>query len=253
MSPLPELPDGFHLHHLAEVDSTNEEARRHADAGAPDRTLIWAERQLAGRGRRGRTWISPAGNCFSSLLLRPAVSPAVAAQASFVTALAVAETVAGLLPVGAAIACKWPNDVLVQGRKIAGILLESRTAPGAPGRVEWLIIGTGINVASFPDGLDYPVTALAAEGSVASVVEVLETYAARLDHWLRVWASQGFAPVRTAWLRWADGIGAKVLVRLADGTLEGIFSALDESGALILTLADGSRRVITAGDVFRAA
>lgn len=246
-----DLPPGFAIRWLAEVDSTNDEARRLAEAGAHALTLVWAERQNGGRGRRGRAWMSPPGNLYCSLLLRPGVTAAAAAEVSFIAALAVAETVSSLLPVGRNVSCKWPNDVLVEGRKISGILLESRVGSSA-GRVEWLILGTGLNIASFPQETEYPATSLHEAGGVAGAAEVLETYAARLSSWLARWEAQGFAPVRQSWLRWAEGLGRRITVRLADARLEGIFSALDPSGALVLELADGTRRLITAGDVFPA-
>jgi len=245
------LPPGFHLLALDAVDSTNDEARRLAETGAPDRTLVWAASQSGGRGRHGRQWQSPPGNCYSSLLLRPAVPPAAAAQISFVTALALAEAVTLLLPAGRKVSCKWPNDVLVDGAKISGILLESRMT--RPGRVDWLIVGAGINVAHHPAESDYPVTSLHAAGGSATVEQTLATYVARLETWLGRWHRDGFAAVRQAWLDRADGLGQAVRVRLPDRTLNGVFEALDESGALVLLDSDGSRRAIAAGDVYRAA
>ena len=253
MSDALDLPPGFTLLRLAALDRPPAEARRLREAGAAAYTFVWAERQSGGRGRRGRSWISPVGNGYCSLLLRPDVAPGVAAQVSFVAALAVAETIASLLPVGRKVACKWPNDVLVDGLKISGILLESRMGRQPGGRVDWLVVGVGINIASFPPGTDYPATALHDAGGAAPVEQVLEAYAVRMAHWLKIWRDDGFAPVRQAWLRWADGLGGKVVVRLADRTIEGIFSALDDSGALILSLADGRERTVTAGDVFPAA
>jgi BirA family biotin operon repressor/biotin-[acetyl-CoA-carboxylase] ligase len=182
--------------------------------------------------------------------LRPQVTPAAAAQVSFVTAVAVAEAVAALLPVGPRVTCKWPNDVLIDGAKCSGILLESRIGAKA---VEWVIIGTGINVASHPDGLGFRATSLKAVGGLATVETVLEAYVERLAIWLERWQKDGFLPIRQAWLLRADGLGQAVRVRLADATLDGVFESLDEQGALVLLDADGSRRRITAGEVFRPA
>ena len=142
------LPRGYVLKALDEIDSTNEEARRLAAAGAAAGTVVWAKRQTAGRGRRGRSWISEPGNLFTSLILRPHVPPARAAELTFVASLAVAQAVAGFLP-GRIICTKWPNDVLVDGGKIAGILIES--AAGTSGKVDWLVVGIGINVAHHPN------------------------------------------------------------------------------------------------------
>ena len=246
----PVLPAGFTLVALAEIDSTNEEAKRRAEQGAPDGTVVWARRQSSGKGRRGRSFVSPPGNCYSSLLLRPHAAPAIAAQVSFVTAVAVAEAVAALLPVGPRVTCKWPNDVLIDGRKCSGILLESRVGGAA---VEWIVIGTGINVQSHPEGLAFPATSLWAAGGAATVETVLENYLERLAFWLGRWQGGGFQPVRRAWLLRADGLGRPVRVRLADATLDGVFESLDEQGALVLLGDDGNRRRIMAGEVFRPA
>jgi BirA family biotin operon repressor/biotin-[acetyl-CoA-carboxylase] ligase len=246
----PVLPAGFTLLSFSDIDSTNDEAKRQAELGAATGTLIWARQQSSGRGRRGRSFISPPGNCYSSLILRPRVAPRAAAQLSFVAAIAVAEAVAAQLPVGPHITCKWPNDVLIDGAKCSGILLESRIDGAA---LEWLIIGTGINVASHPEGLESPATSLQAAGGLVTVETMLEAYAERLAHWLERWLREGFPPIRQAWLLRADGLGQAVRVRLADATLHGVFESLDEQGALVLLYADGSRRCITAGEVFRPA
>jgi len=246
----PLLPAGFALVALADIDSTNEEAKRRAEQGAPGGTVVWARQQSSGKGRRGRSFVSPPGNCYSSLILRPRLAPAVAAEASFVTAVAVAEAVAALLPAGPRVTCKWPNDVLVDGRKCSGILLESRLGGTA---VDWIVIGVGINVQSHPEGLEFPATSLSAAGGAAGVESVLEKYLERLAFWLDRWQAEGFQPVRAAWLLSADGLGRPVRVRLADATLDGVFESLDEQGALVLLGADGSRRRITAGEVFRPA
>lgn len=231
------------------LDSTNEEVRRQAEAGAAEGLAVLARRQTAGRGRRGRAWESPEGNLFLSLLLRPQVSAAEAAKLSFLTAVALAETLELAAPdLAGHIACKWPNDVLVNGAKIAGILLESRT--GAEARLDWVVIGIGVNLAHHPADTPYPVTALAAHGATVEPETFAEWLLARFGYWHGRWQAEGFAPVRAAWLARAQGLGQPVVVRLPDGELRGHFAALDESGALLLDLPDGRRQAITAGDVF---
>jgi len=131
----------FRLHALDTVDSTNDEARRLAAGGAPHGTVVWARRQTVGRGRRGRPWVSEPGNLHCSILLRPACPATIAAQVGFVAANAVALAVAGLLPDGPPVTCKWPNDILVGGRKVAGILLESDV--GRNGLLDTLVVGVG--------------------------------------------------------------------------------------------------------------
>ncbi|MFC3676645.1 biotin--[acetyl-CoA-carboxylase] ligase [Ferrovibrio xuzhouensis] len=240
------------------LDSTNEEVRREAEAGAAEGLAVLARRQTAGRGRRGRAWVSPEGNLFLSVLLRPKATPAEAARLSFLTAVALAEAVELADPaLRSKITCKWPNDVLLDGAKLAGILLESRTAQVAPGSagggLDWVIVGIGVNLAHFPPDTPYAATALAAHGVTAAPEDFAGWLLARLGYWYGRWQGEGFAPVREAWLGRAQGIGQAVVVRLPDGDLQGRFVALDETGALLLELPDGSRQAITAGDVFPAA
>jgi BirA family biotin operon repressor/biotin-[acetyl-CoA-carboxylase] ligase len=241
------LPAFYSLIALDCIDSTNEEALRRARAGAGEGTLVWARQQTGGRGRRGRSWSSPPGNLYCSLLLRPAATPAAAAQLGFVTAVALAEALRPVLPVGRRLCCKWPNDLLVDGAKLAGILLETE---GAGRTVEALVLGMGINVESHPANTPYRATSLHAAGAEATVEALLESLAERLLHWYRRWQQEGFAPVRERWLDFAEGLGGPIEVRLEGATLEGRFAALDASGALDLELADGRHRLVTAGDVF---
>ena len=245
---MPKLPPGYWLVALDEVDSTNEEARRRAQAGAPSGTLVWARRQIRGRGRRGRAWVSPPGNLYCSLLLRPQCPPPEVPKLCFVAALAVGDTLRGLVPEAMRISHKWPNDVLIEGRKVAGILLESATA--GDDAVAWLVIGTGVNVASHPTHTGFAATSLAAQGIAITVPALLEAYMARLDGWLECWLREGFAPVRRAWLERAEGLGKPLEVRLSGETLRGTFADLDTSGALVLAQAEGSRRRVAAGEVF---
>jgi len=247
VSEAPKLPPGYTLVALDEVDSTNEEARRRAEAGAPPGTLIWARSQRRGRGRLGRRWSSPPGNLYCSLLLRPDLPMAEAAKLSFVAGLAVGEALSELLPEDARVGHKWPNDVLVGGRKVAGILLESMTLGES---LASLVIGVGVNVESHPEGLAYPVTSLGAAGSAATVTAVLEAYLRCFDRWLGRWRDQGFAPVRHAWLARAEGLGGPIVVRFGDQVLSGAFADLDHSGALIVREPDGGRRAVSAGEVF---
>ena len=149
------------------------------------------------------------------------------------------------------LAYKWPNDVLVRGKKLAGILLESEM--DRAGAVEFVVIGVGVNLTTMPDGVEYPATSLAAEG-VAGVTPalLLEGFARHFDGWAGRWRAGGFAPVRSAWLARASGIGAAIRVRLDRATLAGRFADLDDDGALVLDAAEGRRR-IAAGEVFPAA
>ena len=225
-------PPFYRLEVHDELGSTNDEAKRQAGDGAAEGALIVARRQTAGRGRSGRTWTSPEGNLYFSLLLRPARPPGEAAQLSFVAALALAEAVA--IPV----ALKWPNDVLASGRKLCGILLEGAEA--------WLVIGCGINIVSAPDGA----TCLRREGSPAAPDDVLDAFCVSFLAWRSRWLSDGFAPVRTAWLDRAAGLGAPATARVGRETFRGAFADLDEDGALVLDMGLGGRRRIAAGEVY---
>lgn len=245
------LPPGFQLKAFDLVGSTNDEAKALARAGAAEGMLVWAKRQESGRGRRGRAWTSPEGNLYSSLVLRPGRPPGEAAQVSFVAALAIADTAAEVLPDGdAEVRCKWPNDVLIRGRKLSGILLESE--PAADGSVGWLVLGVGINLRHFPESADYAATSLAAEGAPALAPgALLEIYAAHIARWYGIWKSSGFGPIRKAWLGRARGLGEAIVVRLTDRTLHGTFADLDSDGILLLDPQDGGARMrIAAGDVF---
>ncbi|HEX3953750.1 MAG TPA: biotin--[acetyl-CoA-carboxylase] ligase [Stellaceae bacterium] len=246
------LPDGFYLHSFDVIGSTSDEAKAMARAGAPQGTLVWARLQTSGRGRRGRAWVSPPGNLYCSLVWRPGGAPAKAAQLSFVTALAMADALAPLLGPATELRYKWPNDLLANGRKLSGILLESETTVNDS--VDFVVIGIGVNLASTPASgeVEYPPTSIVAEGGAAPAPEVpLAAFARSFDEWARRWREHGFAPVRTAWLARARGLGEPIRVRLERHTLTGRFVDLDEDGALVLGTEQGNRR-ITAGEVFPA-
>ncbi len=182
------------------------------------------------------------------MILRPACEARSVAQLSFVAALAVLDLVDGALPGQAR--CKWPNDVLVDGGKVAGVLLESALGPG--GRVDWVVLGIGVNLASHP-GLEGPVpsTSLSAAGAPALAPEdALCSVLVALAQRRRQWETQGFAAVRSAWLARAHGLGGPVTVVNGERRLTGVFEALDEEGALVLAQPGGERLSIAAGDVF---
>jgi BirA family biotin operon repressor/biotin-[acetyl-CoA-carboxylase] ligase len=251
MTRTPELAPFYRLLSFERIGSTSAEAKRLAGEGAPQGTLVWAREQTAGHGRRGRGWVSPPGNLYASLILRPKCAPAMAAQLGFAAALAVGEASLRWLPPGTPLAYKWPNDVLLDGCKLAGILLESQT--GAEDRLAWVVLGIGINLISHPQDTEYPATSLAAAGAAASTEEMLETLAERLAHWYERWREgEGFPVLREAWLARAHGIAAPIRVRLEREELAGRFAGLDADGALLLDAIEGRRRIL-AGEVFPAA
>ena len=248
--PEPRLPEGFRLHRYETLGSTNDAARRLARDGAPEGTLVWGLAQSAGKGRRGRPWMSPPGNLYLSLVQRPAGPPAQAAQLGFVAAIALGDALDRLAGSVLALRYKWPNDLLIDGRKIAGILLESETA--AAGTADFVIIGIGVNLVSAPSDVEFPATSLAEAGCAGlTASRLLEAFAHCFAGWAEHWREAGFAPVRAAWLSRASGLGEGTRVRLERQTLDGRFLDLDHDGALLLDGAEGRRR-IAAGEVFPA-
>jgi BirA family transcriptional regulator, biotin operon repressor / biotin---[acetyl-CoA-carboxylase] ligase len=238
-------PLGYGKIQYAELDSTNSEACRLAGAGETGPLWIAAARQTAGRGRRGRAWDAGHGNLAVTLLLRPQAPAVLIGQLSFAAALAVAEMASHFAP-QAAITVKWPNDVLADGRKLAGILLESGSDP----KGLWLAIGIGVNLASFPQGTEFPATSLAQLGIAApSSDAALSVLAARFAHWYDAWMNQGFETVRAAWLARAAQLGGPIRARLPRETREGVFEGIDATGALLLN-EQGRVRAIAAGEVF---
>lgn len=242
------LPRGYRLVSLDSVDSTNEEAWRLARAGSAQATLvIWAKAQTVGRGRQGRHWVSKPGNLYCSFLIPARWPTRRAPEIGFVATNAVAETVTAFLPPGCRVLCKWPNDVLVNGGKVAGILLENVTG-NAP-KADQLILGIGINLTHFPDETRYPATCLLDEGAdEADIGTVLQDLAGRVAAGLAAWERKGFGDVRRSWLSRAAGLGAPIEIRLPSETLRGVFRDLDSDGALVLATGESERRV-TVGDV----
>jgi BirA family biotin operon repressor/biotin-[acetyl-CoA-carboxylase] ligase len=248
------LPPGWALVAMEGTDSTNDEAKRRAGQGAAEGTVIWAVEQSRGRGRRGREWISPPGNLYCSVLLRPDCAPSDAPQAAFVAALATAEALDTFLEGERSPSLKWPNDVLVRDRKIAGILLESATSAGAVNAVslDWMVAGIGVNVAHHPEQVMYPATSLGAEGAGDVPLELLlEALLGRLFAWLQRWREAGFGPVREAWMARAARIGQTIGVQIEGDVIDGIFRGLDTDGALLMDTG-GTLRRVSAGDVFFA-
>jgi BirA family biotin operon repressor/biotin-[acetyl-CoA-carboxylase] ligase len=243
------LPDGFVLCELDRVDSTNDEVRRRAEAGAEAGLVVLAGQQTSGRGRHGRAWASPVGNLYASVLLGVEGPLATSAQLSFVAGLALAEALERHAR-GPLLRLKWPNDVLIGRAKVAGILLESIAGiKGAAG--DGVIVGTGVNIVSCPSATPYPATSLAEQGFAPITPRaLLGGYLTALDRWLRQWRELGFGGVRTAWCARGFGLGEPIRLRLAREELLGRFVDVTPSGSLLLDLDAGGRREIAAGDVF---
>lgn len=231
------LPPAFVLRQRAKVGSTNDEAKSLIDGGAGEGALVWALEQTGGRGRRGRSWASPAGNLYLSFVLKPDVALMRAAEVGFVAALAVRALALWAAPT-ALVQLKWPNDVLANGAKLSGILLE-------PAR-DALVLGIGVNIASAPTGTPYPAVALSAWNKALTVEAALERLAAEFHDLYSLWKKEGFLPIRELWLAHARGLGERIRLRLEDKEIEAVFTGIDEQGALIL----GNGQRILAGDVF---
>lgn len=230
---------------VAETGSTNADVIDLARRGAEEGLWLRAERQTAGRGRQGRNWVSPIGNCYASTLVRLRPGDPPAPTLALVAAVAVEEAVRCFLPSDAGVEpmLKWPNDLLIGGAKLVGILLE-RSADA-------VVVGIGVNLAHHPQGLERAVTSLAEFGPPPEPGIFLETLAESFARWLSRWRGEGIAAVCQRWAERAHPIGTALTARLADGTsIDGLFDGLDRDGALNLRLADGSVRVIHAGDVF---
>lgn len=228
-----------------------------ARAGAEEGLWLRAERQTAGRGRQGRAWNSPAGNFYGSTLVRLRPGDPPAASLALVAAVALQEAVSSLCPreggdpvwapafAGAqgGLLLKWPNDLLLDGAKLAGILLERAE--------DAVVIGFGVNLAHHPDLPDRLTTSLAAHNVIVAPEIFAELLAESVARWLARWRGEGIAPIRARWLERAHPVGTALTANLPDGSaIEGLFDGLAPDGALVLRLAEGARRVIHAGDVF---
>jgi BirA family transcriptional regulator, biotin operon repressor / biotin---[acetyl-CoA-carboxylase] ligase len=251
---------GYRLIGFDTVGSTSSEAANAARAGDVGEVWFAALQQTAGRGRRGRQWETAHGNLAASLLVVPDCDPAISATLGFVAGVALNNALRQAIPaasirtgidgadgLGTRIALKWPNDVLADGAKLAGILLEAHRRPD--GRMA-IVIGFGVNVVAAPDGLPYPATSLAALGSGLSAGPL---FAALSDAWVdaaELWDSgRGANEVLSLWRGAAAGIGAEVAVSRDGDIVRGIFETVDDAGRLIVRANDNSRVAITAGDV----
>jgi BirA family biotin operon repressor/biotin-[acetyl-CoA-carboxylase] ligase len=236
--------NGFGHIHLDRVGSTNQDVL----ARGEDRLWLTATEQTAGRGRRGRRWSSSPGNLYASLLLVDPAPQRRAADLCFVAALAVSDAVLAVAPrAGAGVALKWPNDVLIYGAKVAGILVEAAHQTSGFSAV----VGCGVNVAHHPADTPYPACHLTETDATVTAgalfAALTDAFVVRLAEWHR---GDGFPTIREAWLLRAAGRGRRIVVRLADGDVDGVFEALDADGSLILRDDAGARRLISAGEVF---
>jgi BirA family transcriptional regulator, biotin operon repressor / biotin---[acetyl-CoA-carboxylase] ligase len=229
------------------LGSTNAEALNLARQGERGPLWVTAVRQTAGRGRRGRAWISEPGNLYATLLLTGRTDAEHWPELSFVAALAVHDAIVDLAAhLEPLLKIKWPNDLLLGGRKFAGILIE-----GESGGSRAVAVGIGVNCANHPADTDHPATDLAAAAAPISPAALFDALADKMTARIVQWHDgQGFAAIRADWLARASGVGEDVRVRLADCEISGRFEAIDAAGGLVLRLPDGNGTTIAAGDVF---
>lgn len=241
--------DDFRHTALGDVGSTNTECLIRARAGDPGLHWITATRQIQGRGRRGRAWASEPGNLYASLLLIDPAPMDKLHSLPLAVAVAVHRAIQAVMPSGSnPVSIKWPNDILIAGKKCCGILLEGE---GLPNGHHALVIGCGINVALAPDHGLYPVTSLQAEGAAVSPDELFAHLFCSMAEALNVWnRGDGIAEIIAQWRSAAGGIGQKITVNLPDRSLSGRFEGIDEDGRLMLDMGAGMVQRIAAGDVF---
>lgn len=236
---------GWKVERFARIGSTSDEARRRALAGDAGRVWIVADEQTSGRGRHGRSWSSPPGNLYASALIVDPCETVVATEIGFVAGVALRRALADAGAGRAAL--KWPNDIVVEGAKLAGLLVEGVTPPG---RKLAAIVGFGVNVATSPQGLAYPTASLAGLGASISPLALLERLGARFEEALREWRrGAGFAEIRGEWLAHAAGIGGLIRIADARGQREGAFEGVDERGRLRLRVG-AQIETIDSADVF---
>lgn len=277
------IPEGFHIHHYKEVSSTNKEALDLIDRGISNETVIIADKQTEGRGRTGKSWISPEGNFYASLVINlfndylnesqlsvsfqrvtlesrkkeewiPVLDTGMTekglvnkiadvsklTELTFVTALAVGNTILSFIN-GLNLQYKWPNDVLIDGKKISGILLEKKS------NLSWLVIGIGINVNHAP----LPgTTCISNYGESVSHMDLLKELITNFNKLRKQWLFDGFYAIREIWLKKAFKMNEQISVKLADKLYEGIFADIDKSGKLVLQQKDGSLIYFDAGELF---
>ncbi len=239
------LPSGFRHEEFGEVASTNDEAARLVREGARPYVLVTAARQTGGRGRHGRAWASEKGNLFASLIVTAKGDVAQRALYGFVMAAAIGEALTKFLTYKNPPRLKWPNDVRVDGKKIAGVLLEIAQGPGG----EELIIGFGVNCKSHPQIPDFPATSLAAEGAEASPEDVLNGVLRNFLEMDELFGERGFADIRERWLALAEGLGKPVRLSFGGRDIEGLFTGLGlDDGAMILKKPDGAVERLRAGE-----
>lgn len=249
MTTTPDLPPDYSLVAYDTIDSVVDEAKRLAGQGAEEGTLVWAKQQSSGHGRFGRPWFSPPGNLHCALILRLEEPADIAVQVNYVAAVSLGATIAELIG-PAELHYRWPNDVLLNDVKVAGLLLEAAPRSSA-NTYDWLVLGAAVNVNASPPDIEVATVSAYSDrfGGVSDAL-VLEGFGRHFLSWINRWADEGFTPVRKTWTLRARSIGQPTKVELRDHTLEGRFVEVDQEGAMVMEMADGKYRRITVGEFF---
>jgi BirA family biotin operon repressor/biotin-[acetyl-CoA-carboxylase] ligase len=238
------------VHYYEEVDSTNTMACRLALGGAREGEVVVADAQIKGRGRLNRAWQSPHGmNLYTSTILRPKIEPAVAPQMTLMAGLAVADLFSLFCP--GSVSIKWPNDVLLKGRKACGILTEMKSAAGS---LEFVILGIGLNInmnrEDFDPSLRETATSLKMEtGKAWNRLDVISKQFDLLEKWYKIFLKEGFSGLRKDWMRYADILGKRIRVAYKDEFQTGIVTGIDEDGTILMQDESGASHRVIAGDV----
>jgi BirA family biotin operon repressor/biotin-[acetyl-CoA-carboxylase] ligase len=253
------LPSWLRYYNLIifdEIDSTNDEAKRLATSGVDGEFIVWAKSQDKGKGRYGKKWISPEGNLYISLLLRPDYDLVISSQLSFVVAVAIGEALNSSINSTSYnmseinITYKWPNDILFNGKKLCGILLESSIKSNSS-VLDWLIVGVGLNISSFPNDLPYEATSLHNESlSDIKLNNFVDIFMKSFCYYYDIWLNDGFDIIRKKWTARAMGLEEAMTVSSGKDRISGIFEGITNDGSLKLTLCGGQSCYVSAGEIF---
>lgn len=239
------MPLSWTIDHYDCVESTQDILKEKASQGANEGLVVVATEQSAGRGRHGNVWSAPKGNLYMSFLLRPDCTPSDAGQYSFLIAVALSSTLDEFMSAEHEKKLKWPNDVLINNKKIAGILLESDLSP--QGKVSDLYIGVGVNILNSPEG---KISVSDISEKTTSVEYFLNLFLKKISEYYDLYNKNGFKEIKELWVSQAYKLGQEISVRLPNETLKGVFEGVDENGTLLLQLDNGERQLITAGEVY---
>ncbi len=243
------IPPLYELVTRDSIDSAVSEAKRLALSGAEEGTLVWVNAQTAGRGRLDHQWLSERGNLHCAIVLQPHEPVAIAGQINYVAAVSLATAIANHVTPMTELRYRWPNDLLLNNLKVAGILLDPCSVNN--GNVESMVLGINVNIKSHPKQLDDRAANMQDDGfSKSTDADLLESFSRNFLSWINRWAEEGFAPIAKAWTQRVNGMGESIDIKLVGETISGEFVELDSTGALVIRLADDTRRKVTVAEFF---